>query len=207
MKKSLVEFLGTFFLLLAIGCTTFGTASPFAPFGIAVTLMVVIYAFGHISGAHYNPAVTVAALLRGKCPAADVAPYLLSQIAGAAAAVFTASWLKGSPTLAPLAVNQGPALVAEFLFTFALATVILHVATTKSQAGNSFYGAAIGGTVLAGALCVGGISGGCFNPAVSFGLALVGVLPWGLALTYIGVQVLAGVAAALAFRVAYGAKD
>ena len=207
MKKSIVEFLGTFFLLLAIGCNVFGAANPFAPFGIAVTLMIVIYAFGHISGAHFNPAVTVAALLRGKCPAADVVPYILSQIAGGAAGVFIALWLKGSPELKPLVVAQAPALVAEFLFTFALATVILHVATAKSLAGNSFYGAAIGGTVLAGALAVGGVSGGCFNPAVSLSLGLVGVLPWGLALTYVGVQILGGISAALVFRVAYGNQD
>ena len=86
MKKYIAEFIGTFFLVLTIGCTVIGAgAGVIAPLAIGAALMVMVYAGGHISGGHYNPAVTLGVLIRGKVSAADVVPYILAQLAGAAA--------------------------------------------------------------------------------------------------------------------------
>jgi len=135
---------------------------------------VMIYAGGHISGGHYNPAVTLAVWLRGKCSTAEMPAYMVVQVLGATAAAFTVLFLKGNPDLPPPGNPQvGPALVAEFLFTFALCYVVLNTATAKGTAGNSNYGLAIGFTVLVGAFAVGGISGGAFNPAVAVGVTLM----------------------------------
>src|ERR1700755_1926811 len=142
MNKYIVEFIGTFFLVLTIGCTVIPAATGvIAPLAIGSALMVMIFAGGHISGAHYNPAVTLAVFLRGKCPAGDVLPYWISQIAGAAAAAYAVLYLKGSPTIPPGGEpDVARWLVAEFLFSFALCYVVLNVATAKGTSGNSFYG-------------------------------------------------------------------
>lgn len=176
MSKYLVELIGTFFLVTTIGMTVIDPgAGNLAPLAIGSALMVMIFAGGHISGAHYNPAVTLAVCMRGKCSPGDVPGYLVAQVAGALAAAFTVSFLKGSPTVTAAEINVTQALVAEFLFTFALAYVILNVATAKATSGNSFYGFAIGFTVLAGAYAVGGVSGGAFNPAVAIGATAMGL--------------------------------
>ena len=172
MKKYLVEFIGTFFLVLAIGMAVIdpGGAGNLAPIAIGATLMVMVFAGGHVSGAHYNPAVTLAVWLRGRCATSDVPFYLIAQILAAVAAAKLALLFKGSPVLTPGNPNVGHALIAEFVGTFALAYVVLNVATAKATAGNSFYGLAIGFTVVAMAFALGGISGGAFNPAVATGL-------------------------------------
>jgi aquaporin Z len=211
MKKYLVEFISTFFLVFTIGMTVIAPgAGNLAPFAIAAVLMVMIYAGGHVSGAHYNPAVTIAVWLRGKCPASDIAPYLAVQLGGAALASFAVKALKtGFVTKAaelggPMTPEVLPALLAEFLFTFALVWVILNVATAKSTAGNSYYGAAIAFTVLAGALAVGGISGGAFNPAVALGLCLMGIVSWASLWIYLVGCFAGGIAAAFAYRTVNG---
>jgi aquaporin Z len=174
MKKYLVEFIGTFFLVLAVGMTVIipGIGS-LASLAIGATLMVMVYAGGHVSGGHYNPAVTLAVWLRGRCAKADVLPYWISQILGSLAASFIVLFLKGDPSLEPGDVKIFPALVAEFVGTFALAYVVLNVATAKATSGNSFYGLAIGFTVAAMAFALGGISGGAFNPAVATGITVM----------------------------------
>jgi len=177
-RKLIVEFIGTFFLVLTIGQTVVQAkpeAAIYAPLAIGSVLMVMIYAGGHISGGHYNPAVTLAVWLRGKCSAAEAPAYMVVQVLGAAAAAFTVLFLKGNPELpAPAAMTNIPqALVAEFLFTFALCYTVLNTATAKGTAGNSNYGLAIGFTVLTGAYAVGSISGGAFNPAVAVGVTLL----------------------------------
>src|SRR5882672_6436414 len=172
MNKYIAEFIGTFFLVLTIGCTVVGNgAGALAPLAIGSALMVMIYAGGHISGGHYNPAVTLGVWLRGRCPAKDVIPYWLAQWLAAAVAACALNYLKGDAVPKPIAPKVGPALVAEFLFTFALVYVVLNTATAKANAGNSFYGLAIGFTVMTGAVAVGSISGGVFNPAVAVGVA------------------------------------
>jgi aquaporin Z len=176
MTKYLVEFIGTFFLVLTIGSCVLppGDAGNLAPLAIGSALMVMIFAGGHVSGAHYNPAVTLAVFLRGKCPASDVIPYMVAQVVGAGVAAGIVLFLKGNPDVTPLEPDIMKALAAEFLFTFALCYVVLNVATAKATSGNSFYGLAIGFTVLAGAYSVGAISNGAFNPAVAVGLVILG---------------------------------
>jgi aquaporin Z len=161
--------------------------------------MVMIYAGGHVSGAHYNPAVTLAVFMRGRCPAADVLPYMAAQVVGGIAAGLVACLFKGtapSSFYAP-AVE---ALAAEFLFTFALAWVVLNVATAKATAGNSYYGLAIGFTVLVGASAAGDISGGAFNPAVAMGAMVLRLLPWTNLWIYLAANLAGGAAAAILFR-------
>jgi len=170
MQRYVTEFIGTFFLVLTIGLAV-DRAGNLAPLAIGSALMVMIYMGGHISGAHYNPAVSLAVFLRGKLPAKDFVPYILSQIAGALAAAAIV-YVLIDKTFGP-APQEGhsaiDALIAEVLFTFALCLVVLNVATADKTAGNSFYGLAIGFTVLTGAFAVGSVSGGAFNPAVGTG--------------------------------------
>lgn len=205
-KKYLVELIGTFFLVTTIGMTVMGpnAAGPLAPLAIGSALMVMVFAGGHISGAHYNPAVTLAVFLRGKCPIADVIPYMISQTLGAALAAMTVLFLKGNPPVAGLEVDVARALLAEFLFTFALCYVVLNVATAKGTSGNSFYGLAIGFTVLAGAFAVGGISGGAFNPAVAVGATIMGLLKIANIWIYLVANFGAAVAASAVFAFANG---
>ena len=200
MNKFIVECIGTFFLLLTIGLTVIpGSTGIIAPLAIGSVLMVMVYAGGHISGAHYNPAVTLAVLIRGKCTIADVPVYLTAQILGAAAGALTAQFLVGSGTAAGT-IDVTKALIAEFLFTFALAYVVLNVATAKGTSGNSFYGLAIGFVVMAGAFSVGGISGGAFNPAVAIAAPLMGLMDWNNIWIHISADLAGGALAAVVFN-------
>src|SRR4030081_3197191 len=179
MKKYIAEFIGTFFLVLTIGCSVIGNGvGPLAPLAIGSALMLMIFAGGYISGGHFNPAVTLGVWLRGKCETKDVVPYMVSQTIGAVLAAFVVLFLKAGTTVKPLQPATLPALVAEFLFTFALVYVVLNVATAKGTSGNSFYGLAIGFTVLVGAFSVGNISGGAFNPAVAVATSIMGLSSW-----------------------------
>jgi aquaporin Z len=174
MKKYLVEFIGTFFLVFTVGMTVIDPgAGALAPLAIGSALMIMVYAGGHVSGGHYNPAVTLAVWLRGRCPSADVPGYWVSQIIGAFAASALALYLKGNPTLTPAEIKIVPSFIAELVGTFALAYVVLNVATAKATAGNSNYGLAIGFTVMVMAFALGGISGGAFNPAVATGITVM----------------------------------
>src|SRR4029077_5589117 len=97
MHKYAVECIGTFFLVLTIGCTVIGGAGAMAPLAIGSALMVMIFAGGHISGGHFNPAVTLAVFWRGRCPASDVPGYMVAQFVGAALAALIARFLAGGP--------------------------------------------------------------------------------------------------------------
>jgi aquaporin Z len=179
MNKYIAEFIGTFFLVLTIGCTVVGNgAGALAPLAIGSALMVMIFAGGHISGGHFNPAVTLGVWLRGKCDTKDVAPYMIFQIIAGVLAALAVKFLKGGANVTPLQPAVVPALLAEFLFTFALVYVVLNTATAKGTSGNSFYGLAIGFTVMVGAFSVGNISGGAFNPAVAVGISVMGLSSW-----------------------------
>src|SRR5262245_52312753 len=133
MAKYVVEFIGTFFLVATIGSTVLkpGDAGAMAPLAIGSVLMVMIFAGGHISGGHFNPAVTLAVYLRGKCPMSDVLPYWGAQVLGAVTAAMVVLFLKGNPAVEASKPDVVRALVAEFLFTFALCYVVLNVATAK----------------------------------------------------------------------------
>jgi aquaporin Z len=201
MNKYIAELIGTFFLVLTVGCTVIGSgAGALAPLAIGSALMVMIFAGGHISGAHFNPAVTLGVWLRGKCEAKDVAPYMIFQIIGATLAAFAVKFLKGATAVTPLQPAILPALLAEFLFTFALVYVVLNTATAKGTSGNSFYGLAIGFTVMVGAFSVGNISGGAFNPAVALGISILGLSSWANIWIYLVADFTGGVAAAGIFK-------
>ncbi|MBM3854887.1 MAG: porin [Verrucomicrobia bacterium] len=205
MKKYLVEFIGTFFLVFTVGMAV-RSGSPLAPVAIGAALMVMVFAGGHISGAHYNPAVTLAVFLRGRCAKSDVVPYWIAQLAAGAVAALAVSYVFGGRPAAPALHGTVPSVVVEGLFTFALAWVVLNTATAKGTAGNSFYGLAIGMTVMTGAVAVGGVSGGAFNPAVGLGVWVMGLESAKQLVVYL-VSDLAGAAvAALTFKYANGAE-
>jgi aquaporin Z len=204
MNKYVVEFVGTFFLVFTIGNVVIEPgAGNLAPLAIGAALMVMVFAGGHISGAHYNPAVTLAVFLRGKCDAKDVLPYVVAQIAAAAAAAGLVLYLKGPDApIRPMDISAilPKVILAETLFTFALAFVVLNVATAKGTQGNSFYGLAIGFTVTAGAFAVGGISGGVFNPAVAVGISIMGLSLWQNIWVYLAANLVGGALAAIVFK-------
>src|SRR5213593_3736197 len=112
MNKYIAEFIGTFFLVLTIGCTVIGAgAGVIAPLAIGAALMVMVYAGGHISGGHYNPAVTLGILIRGKLQPADVVPYWIAQLGGACiAALLVNKVLRAGVAVTPMNPNIGPAL-------------------------------------------------------------------------------------------------
>ncbi len=201
MRKYVVELIGTFFLVLTVGCTVIGGgAGVIPPLAIGAALMVMVFAGGHISGGHYNPAVTFGAWLRGRCASGDVVPYWVAQLAGALLAAAAVGALRAGAEIKPMAMPVGPALLAEFLFTFALVYVVLNVATAKATTGNSFYGLAIGLTVMTGAFAVGNISGGAFNPAVAFGITLMGLSLWANLWVYLVANLAGGAAAGVVFK-------
>lgn len=177
MARYLTELIGTFFLVFVIGMTAVSGLAA-APLAIGSVLMVMVYMGGHVSGAHYNPAVTVSVYLRGAMERSDVLPYVVAQLAGAVVAALLVVIVTGE-TFAPAPSPDASAaafVLAELVMTFALVLVILNVATSKATEGNSYYGLAIGFTVLAGAYAVGPVSGGAFNPAVGTGPILVHTL-------------------------------
>ena len=201
MNKYITEFIGTFFLVLTVGCAVvIGGTGVIAPLAIGSILMVMIYAGGHISGGHYNPAVTLAVWVRGRCATKDLVPYWFAQFAAAVVASMVLTYLKGDAAAKPMVLRAGPALLAEFLFTFALAYVVVNVATAKGTAGNSNYGLAIGFTVTSGAFAVGGISGAAFNPAVAFGVSIMGLSAWSNLWIYLVANAAGGFVAGLTFR-------
>jgi aquaporin Z len=202
--KFAVEAIGTFFLVFTVGAAV-GSGSAFAPLGIGAVLMVMVYAGGHLSGGHYNPAVTLAVLVRRRIRLRDAVGYWVVQFgAGLLAAVVVRTVVDPTrmATVAAMTLTGRTllaAFVVEALFTFALCYVVLNVATSKDHPDNSFYGLAIGFTVVAGAFAVGAISGGAFNPAVSLGAAFMGIFAWPTLWVYLVAQALAGIAAGVTF--------
>ena len=205
MRSYLTEFIGTFFLTLTI-CLTAITAGEFAPLAIGASLMIMVYMGGHISGAHYNPAVTLAVFLRGKLAKRDLAPYMIMQFLGAIVAGIVARWLT-SKSFAPdpsLDMTKLGAVAVEFLFAFALALVVLNVATATRTAGNSYFGLAIGFTIMVSGYAVGPMTGAALNPAVGTGPALIRAAFDGGSLANVWIYwagpLLGGIAAAAVFK-------
>jgi aquaporin Z len=201
-RKYAVELIGTFLFVFAVG-TAASLSGALAPLAIGSALMVMVYAGGHISGGHFNPAVTLGALVRGRIGLRDAGAYWVVQLGGAALAGWLVRWviLPVHDTAKSLSGHaMGAAFVVELLFTFALVYVVLNVATSKDHPNNSFYGLAIGFTVLVGAFAVGSISGGVFNPAVFVGAAITGLFAWSTMWVYFLAQLVAGVLGGLAFR-------
>jgi aquaporin Z len=199
-----VEAIGTFFLVFTVGAAV-GSGSTLAPLAIGAVLMVMIYAGGHISGGHYNPAVTLAVLVRRRISLRDAAAYWIVQFgAGLLAAVAVRAIVDPARMTAIQTMTlSGRSLVAAFvveaLFTFALCYVVVNVATSKDHPDNSYYGLAIGFTVVAGAFAVGAISGGAFNPSVTLGAAVMGLFAWPTLWIYLVAQVIGGLAAGVTF--------
>ncbi len=201
VRKYAVEAIGAFFLTFVVAVSVL-SGSVFTPLAAGAALMVMIYAGGHISGGHYNPAVTMGALVRGRIGIGDAVPYWIAQVVGGVIAGAIARAVVNPAAVKTLTLPghaEAAAAVVELLLTFALCYVMLNVATSKDQPGNGFFGLAIGFTVTAGAFAVGGISGGVFNPAVALGGATAGIFAWSTIWVYIVVELAAGVAAGLAF--------
>ncbi len=208
IPKLVVEFIGTFFLVFTVGQTVKGPdgAGALAALAIGASLMVMVYAGGHFSGGHYNPAVTLGVTLRGKLAVADAIPYVVAQVLAGIAAGAIVLFIKASaiPPGMPASAGTEYGVVAkalvEFLFTFALVYVVLNTATAKGTAGNSFYGLAIGFTVVVGAFAVGPVSGGAFNPAVGVGVTVMGLATVTNLIIYLVADFAGGAAAALLFN-------
>ncbi len=201
MRKYIAEFIGTFFFVLTVGCTVIpGAAGVIPPLAIGAALMVMVYAGGHISGGHFNPAVTTALFIRGRCDGKDVLPYWIAQLGAAVVAGFTAMFLVGKSGSPMTITDVKTAFLAEFLFTFALAYVVLNAATAKGTAGNSFYGLAIGMTVMVGAFSVGSISGGAFNPAIALGITVMKLVQVSDLWIHFVADLAGGVVAGLTFK-------
>lgn len=205
MKNYVTEFIGTFFLALTV-CLTVANGTEFAPLAIGCSLMIMVYMGGHVSGGHYNPAVTLGVTMRGRLPVKDAVPYMLFQVAGAFAASAVVKYvLDRTIPVAPAGTASSlHALIIEFLFTFALVMVVLNSATAKATTGNSFYGLAIGFTVVVGAFAGGPISGGAFNPAIGIGPNLMHTISGGGSLNHVWLYLVGpfagGIVAALVFK-------
>lgn len=198
-RNAATEALATLLFVFSI-IASINSAGLFAPFAIGFTLMILVYATGHISGGHLNPAVTLGALIRGAISVGDAIVYWIAQFIGGALGALVA--LAVFPTAeTPLEIEVGPSFIVEAIFTFILVFVVLNVATSKDTEGNSFYGLAIGSTVVVGAFAVGPISGGGFNPAVALGLTVNGAFAWSNIWLYVLAPLVGGLLAGLVFRV------
>jgi len=198
-RKLVVEFIGMFLFVFTVGmATNKAGAGALAPLAIGSILMVMVFAGGHISGGHFNPAVSTAVRLRGRMTNEEFGAYLVTQFAAAVLAGLLVRYVGGREAHAVVA-SDGKMLIVEFLFTFALAWVVLNVATARGTEGNSFYGLAIGFTVVAAAFAVGGIAGGAFNPAIALGAMVTGLFQWSNIWIYLIADFLGGAATAWAF--------
>ena len=203
--KYIYEFIGTFFLVFTVGMTVLGpnAVGLMAPLAIGSVLAVMVFAGGHISGGLYNPAISLSVYLRGKLSLKDLGLYWVAQFVAGLVAAYLTLYLKGFPEQTPMALDIMRALLAEFLFTFALCYVVLNVATAKETKGNSYFGFAIGFTVFAGACAVGAISSAAFNPAIAFGLILMNLGLWSNFWIFLVANFLGGICAAWVFKAAH----
>ena len=201
-RKYAVELIGTFFLVFTVGTASM-ISGALAPVAIGSVLMVMVYAGGHISGGHFNPAVTVAVLVRGRISPLNAVGYWVAQFAAGVLAALLVLWVVGAGRPAALPESGhllAASFVVELMFTFALAYVVLNVATSRDHPTNSFYGLAIGFTLLVAAITIGGISGAAINPGVTLGGAVMGMFAWSTFWWYLLAQVVGGIVAGLAFR-------
>lgn len=217
--KYVYEAIGTFFLVLTVGMVVIepGSAGNLAPLAIGTVLAVMVFAGGHVSGGHFNPAVSLAVYLRGKLTLNDMLIYWAAQVVAGIVAAFIVLYIKGAMAqaagiaLAITAIDVNtrivPAFLAEFIGTFALTFTVLNVATARATEGNSFYGWAIGMAVMAMAYAFGAITGGGFNPAVAFGFSVMGLTTWAGIWLFIVAELAAGAAAAYVFKAAHPVED
>lgn len=199
LRSALAELIGTFVFVFAI-ISAVNSGSDLTPLAIGFALMVMVFATGHISGAHLNPAVSVGVWLRGAIDLTGLLTYIVAQLVGASLAALVSFALFPAASDA-MQIDVGPAFLVEALWTFVLVYVVLNVATSKDHPNNSFYGLAIGSTVFVGAVGFGSVSGGGFNPAVALGLAITGQFAWGSYWLYFLAPIVGGAVAAVVFRV------
>ncbi len=198
-RKLVVEFIGMFLFMFTVGMATNKLgAGAVAPLAIGAVLMVMVFAGGHISGGHFNPAVSTGVFLRGRMASNEWVAYMVTQFVASILGALVARVVGGHESQAAFA-GAGRMLIAEFLFTFGLVWVVLNVATARGTDGNSFYGLAIGFTVVAGAFAVGGISGAAFNPAIAVGAMVTGLFKWGNIWIYLIADFLGAIVAARTF--------
>eukprot|EP00933_Yihiella_yeosuensis_P018559 TRINITY_DN1518_c0_g2_i1.p1 TRINITY_DN1518_c0_g2~~TRINITY_DN1518_c0_g2_i1.p1 ORF type:complete len:492 (+),score=89.39 TRINITY_DN1518_c0_g2_i1:104-1477(+) len=207
----LSEFLGTFMLVLTVGLNVLGRSRAGA-FSIAAALMSMIYSLGDVSGAHFNPAVTLAIFLSGRCPDLTnkkAASYVATQIVGglAAAVAYACIYVGGSFPLGPVGKSTwGQVCFAEFIFSFVLCFVVLAMAVSPRTKSSHMFGLAIGSCVTVGGFAIGNISGGSLNPAVSVGIASAQLLNGGFfykAMVYSACELAGGAAAAGVFKITH----
>lgn len=200
--KYLYEFIGTFFLVFTVGMTVLDPHSVgiLAPLAIGSALAVMVFAGGHVSGGHYNPAVSLAVFLRGKLSMKELGGYWAVQLLAGIVGAYLTIYYKGYQPIVVPSYDVVKVFLAEFLFTFALCYVVLNVAVAKATKGNSYYGWAIGFTVLVGAYAVGPISGAAFNPAVALGVTMMKLSTWSSLWVFFVANLLGGACAALVFK-------
>lgn len=201
MKAFCVEFVGTFVFVLTFGLAVVPpSVGPFAPLAIGLMLAAMMYAAGPTSGGHFNPAVTLSAWLRGRCRARTAVLYAVVQLVAGALAGILVNYLRSGgiiPSAVPPVHDALKAGVVEFIFTFALAYVFLAVAASPKTAGNSYFGFAVGATMIGGIYAGLPLSGGTYNPAVALGTSLMGVGNWNLLWIYLFAQLAGGALASL----------
>ena len=205
-RKLAVEFIGMFLFVFTVGMATEAAnkaGATLAPIAIGSVLMVMVFAGGHVSGGHYNPAVSTAVRIRGMLTTSEYVSYMVTQFVAAALAGLLVNAI-GGKEVAGATASIGKMLVVEFLFTFTLAYVVLNVATAKGTEGNSFYGLAIGFVVVVGAISVGWISGAAFNPAIALGATILGAFKWSHIWVYLLADFVGGAAGAGAFLFVQG---
>jgi len=208
MKKYVVEFIGAFFLVLAVCMTVIGGLADWAPLAIGVMLTIMVYAGAHVSGGHFNPAVSLAVYLRGKLALGELPAYIFAQgVGGVLAALLSGYLLRGTGIHVDsvLSPSPGPALLAEFLGAFVLCYVFLHVSTARATAGNAYYGVAIGGAMMTAMYTFGSVSDGLFNPAIAIGACTAHIIAWSSIWIYLLATSVAGAVAAFAFNYVNGA--
>eukprot|EP00933_Yihiella_yeosuensis_P054683 TRINITY_DN531_c0_g1_i2.p1 TRINITY_DN531_c0_g1~~TRINITY_DN531_c0_g1_i2.p1 ORF type:complete len:478 (-),score=102.35 TRINITY_DN531_c0_g1_i2:203-1567(-) len=210
-KVLVSEFIGTFMLVLTVGLNVLANSKAGA-FSIAASLTSMIYALGDVSGAHFNPAVTLAIYVSGRCPEltpAKAAEYVIVQIIGGvcAALTYTFMYAGGTFPLGPVGDSTWPQVsVAETFFTFVLCYIVLCVAVSPRTKASHLFGLAIGSCVTVGGCAIGGISGGSLNPAVSAGIAAAHTLNggyFGKAVAYSALECGGALAAAAIFKVTH----
>jgi len=200
--RYIAEFVGTWLLVFTVGCNVLSGSPTWAATSIACVLMVSIYALGGVSGANFNPAVSLSLGLAGKIPWSEVGIYTLTQLVAGVTAGFCYSLLLGKTFNLQPGVGFGwwEAGLVEFFYTFMLCFVVLNVATAEKNMGNQFYGLAIGFVIIAGGYAGGNISGGAFNPAVAFGIDFSSLgVGFGWAFLYTGFEYLGAAMAAVCF--------
>jgi aquaporin Z len=197
-RKLIIELIGTFFLVFTVGMAV-ARAGNLAPLAIGAALMVMVFAGGHISGGHYNPAVSTAVFLRGKLARVDYVAYVAIQAVGGVLGALVVRGLGYAPNAPAAVAGTWKMLVVELIVTFALCFVVLNVATSKETENNSFYGLAIGFTVATGAFAVGSVSGGAFNPAVALGASVLTLFAWSHYWIYLVAELAGAALAAGAF--------